>query len=152
MNSELEAEVRRWIALDPDEQDRATIQALLDANEGAELVRRFGSPLTFGTAGLRGPVMAGPAGMNRATVRRATLGVLSWLGEIGLDPARGVVVGRDARHGSEAFNDEVVTVLLGGGAAVYELPTPLPSPFVPYCVKALGAVAGIMITASHNPP
>jgi phosphomannomutase len=96
--------------------------------------------------------MAGPAGMNRATVRRATQGVLAWLDEIGVDASRGVVVGRDARHGSETFNDEVVRVLLGAGAVVYELPSPLPTPFVPYCVKALGAAAGIVITASHNPP
>ncbi|HEY1761722.1 MAG TPA: phospho-sugar mutase [Acidimicrobiales bacterium] len=151
MNDSLVEEVRRWIALDPDERDRAELQALLDANDESELERRFRVPLTFGTAGLRGPVMAGPAGMNRATVRRATVGVLAWLNEKGLDATRGVIVGRDARRGSEAFNDEVVSVLLGGGAVVYEMPSPLPTPLVPYCVKALGAVAGIMITASHNP-
>ena len=72
--------------------------------------------------------------------------------ELGVDTARGVVVGRDARHGSEPFNDEVVTVLLGAGVKVYEMPGPLPTPLVAYCVKALGAAAGIMITASHNPP
>ncbi len=96
--------------------------------------------------------MAGPAGMNRATVRRATLGVLAWIHEIGSDASRGVVVGRDGRRGSEKFNDEVVSVLLGGGAAVYEMPSALPTPLVAYCVKALEAAAGVMITASHNPP
>lgn len=151
MNLEFEREVRRWIALDPSEEDRAEIEGLLERGDQAELERRFSAPLTFGTAGLRGPVMAGPAGMNRATVRRATVGVLAWLREKGLDATRGVVVGRDARKGSESFNDEVVAVLLGGGASVFELPSPLPTPLVPYCVKALGAVAGIMITASHNP-
>jgi len=148
----LRDEVTAWIASDPDENDRQTLQALLDADNERELDRRFASPLTFGTAGLRGPEMAGPAGMNRATVRRATQGVLAWLDEIGADKSKGVVVGRDARHGSERFNDEVVAVLLGAGAIVFEMPSPLPTPFVPYCVKALGAVAGIMITASHNPP
>jgi phosphomannomutase len=152
VNAALEQHVREWIALDPDEEDRATLQTLLEANDEDELERRFRAPLTFGTAGLRGPVMAGPAGMNRATVRRATVGVLGWLNKKDLDLARGVIVGRDARRGSESFNDEVVSVLLGGGAAVIEMPSPLPTPFVPYCVKALGAVAGIMITASHNPP
>ncbi len=151
MNAPLEEQVRRWIALDPDEHDRQELQALLDADDEPELEQRFLAPLTFGTAGLRGPVMAGPAGMNRATVRRATIGVLAWLRERGLDPASGVIVGRDARRGSEEFNDEVVAVLLGGGAVVYEMPSPLPTPLVPYCVKALDAVAGIMITASHNP-
>ncbi|HEY5111346.1 MAG TPA: phospho-sugar mutase [Acidimicrobiales bacterium] len=152
MNPELRDRVVAWIALDPDDTDRSTLQALLDANDVTELERRFTTPLTFGTAGLRGPEMAGPAGMNRATVRRATQGVLAWLDVLGVDPSRGVVVGRDARHGSERFNDEVIGVLLGAGATVYEMPGPLPTPFVPYCVKSLGAAAGIMITASHNPP
>jgi phosphomannomutase len=152
VNSSLRDEVAAWIARDPDESDRRTLQDLLDAGDEAELVRRFAAPLTFGTAGLRGPEMAGPAGMNRATVRRATQGVLAWLDETGVERSKGVVVGRDARHGSETFNDEVVSVLLGAGAVVYEMPSPLPTPFVPYCVKALGAAAGIMITASHNPP
>jgi phosphomannomutase len=152
VNPTLRDDVVAWMALDPDENDRRTLQALLDADDEVELERRFKVPLTFGTAGLRGPEMAGPAGMNRATVRRATQGVIAWLDEIGVDAKRGVVVGRDARHGSESFNDEVVQVLLGAGVVVHELPSPLPTPFVPFCVKALGAAAGVMITASHNPP
>ncbi len=90
--------------------------------------------------------------MNRYTVRRATQGVIMWMLERGVDTDRGVVVGRDGRHGSEAFNNEVVHVLLGAGVRVFEMPGPLPTPLVAYCVKALGAEAGIMITASHNPP
>jgi phosphomannomutase len=152
VKSSLRDEVTAWIALDPDEDDRRTLQELLETNDEDELGRRFLVPLTFGTAGLRGPEMAGPAGMNRATVRRATQGVLAWLGEIGVDPRQGIVVGRDARSGSERFNDEVVEVLLGAGANVFEMPAALPTPFVPYCVKALGGAAGVMITASHNPP
>jgi phosphomannomutase len=152
VNERLRNEVDAWIALDPDSDDRDMLTSLLAANDEAELERRFASPLTFGTAGLRGPEMAGPAGMNRATVRRATLGVLAWMHEIGADASHGVVVGRDGRRGSERFNDEVVAVLLGAGATVYEMPAALPTPLVAYCVKALRAVAGIMITASHNPP
>ncbi len=152
MNPELHDRIVAWIAGDPDGDDRATLQGLLDRDDEAELERRFAAPLTFGTAGLRGPVMAGPAGMNRYTVRRATQGVIMWLLELGVDLDRGVVVGRDGRNGSEAFNNEVVHVLLGAGVKVYEMPGPLPTPLVAYCVKALGAEAGIMITASHNPP
>lgn len=151
MNDDLRARVVAWMALDPDELDRATLQGLLDAGDEAELRRRFDAPLTFGTAGLRGPEMAGPAGMNRLNVRLATQGVVAWLHEIQLDPQLGVVVGRDARRGSERFHHEVVAVLLGAGVRVLDLPAPLPTPFVPYCVTALGAAAGIMITASHNP-
>jgi phosphomannomutase len=152
MNEELRHNVEAWIELDPDEDDRNTLSALLASHDETELERRFSAPLTFGTAGLRGPEMAGPAGMNRATVRRATLGVLAWMQEIGVDMSRGVVVGRDGRRGSEKFNGEVVAVLLGGGAVVYEMPSALPTPLVAYGVKALHAAAGIMITASHNPP
>ena len=152
MRRELLASVRSWIAGDPDEVDRATLQRLLDEGDEEELARRFEAPLSFGTAGLRGPEMAGPAGMNRYTVRRATQGVVAWLEETGADLSSGVVVGRDARHGSERFNDEVVSVLIGAGVKVLEMPGPLPTPFVAYCVKVLNAAAGIMITASHNPP
>jgi phosphomannomutase len=152
VNDDLRDAVEAWIARDPDADDRDILTSLLETNDETELERRFASPLTFGTAGLRGPEMAGPAGMNRATVRRATLGVLSWLHEIGVDASRGVVVGRDGRHGSEKFTDEVVSVLLGAGVVVYEMPSALPTPLVAYCVKALHAAAGIMITASHNPP
>jgi phosphomannomutase len=151
VNPTLVERVVAWMAADPDPDDRATLLALLESGDETELARRFAAPLTFGTAGLRGPVMAGPAGMNRLTVRRATQGVVAWMDELGVDHARGVVVGRDARRGSEQFNDEVVSVLLGAGMRVYEMPGPLPTPFVAYCVRALHAGAGIMITASHNP-
>ncbi len=152
MSDEFIARVTDWIAGDPDETDRETLELLVRDGPREELRRRFAAPLTFGTAGLRGPVMAGPAGMNRYTVRRATQGVAAWLAAGPVDQRRGVVVGRDARRGSEAFNDEVVAVLLGAGIPVYEMPGPLPTPLVPYAVRALHAAAGVMITASHNPP
>jgi phosphomannomutase len=152
VNEGLLARVSAWMAVDPDDEDRATIERLLVEHDDAELHRRFDEPLTFGTAGLRGPEMAGPAGMNRCTVRRATQGVVAWMQEIGVDSSRGVVVGRDARHGSEAFNDEVVGILLGEGVRVYEMPRALPTPLTAYVLQALGAAAAIMITASHNPP
>ena len=140
------------MAADPDPATRAELGALIDAGDEAGLAARFEHPLVFGTAGLRGPEMAGPAGMNRLSVRRATQGVIGFLEERHADPRRGVVVGRDARHGSEAFNDEVVEVLLGAGWLVHEMPRPLPTPLVPFGVIQLGAEAGIMVTASHNPP
>jgi phosphomannomutase len=152
VSQSLRDQVLEWVEGDPDIEDRETLQRLLDDGDEVELHRRFDAPLTFGTAGLRGPVMAGPAGMNRSTVRRATQGVIAWLGEIGVDAGRGVVVGRDGRNGSESFNNEVVAVLLGAGVKVFEMPGPLPTPLVAYCVKKLGAAAGIMVTASHNPP
>lgn len=152
-DEELHAAVHAWIEADPDDHDRLELVSLLASNDTEELRRRFSSPLHFGTAGLRGPLEAGPSGMNRLSVRRATQGVAAWLHELGPETAvRGVVVGRDARHGSEIFNREVVSVLLGAGIAVYEMPEPLPTPLVAFGVRELGASAGIMITASHNPP
>jgi phosphomannomutase len=152
VNKALLAEVLLWIADDPDQNDQAELERLLEIDDERELRTRFTQPLHFGTAGLRGPEIAGPSGMNRATVAHATQGVVAWLVENGVALDQGVVVGRDARHGSEKFNDEVVAVLLGAGVRVLEMPQPLPTPFVPYVVKALGLAAGIMITASHNPP
>ncbi len=156
-SDELRRRVVEWIALDPDPGDDEALVKLLDEFDDGRradtLEQLFNAPeLNFGTAGLRGPMQPGPGGMNRATVRFATLGVLGWMKETGLDPSKGVVVGRDGRHHSESFNDEVVRVLLADGVRVFEMPGPLPTPLVAYCVKALSAAAGIMVTASHNPP
>ncbi len=110
------------------------------------------TPLTFGTAGLRGPIQPGPGGMNRANVRFATLGVLGWMGETRTGPRQGR--GRGTRRPSPlgGVQRRSSRILLGAGVRVIEMPGPLPTPLVAYCVKSLGAAAGIMVTASHNPP
>jgi phosphomannomutase len=147
----------RWIADDVDVDSRAELQNVLaNAMGGApgateELADRMAGPLEFGTAGLRGPVRAGPNGMNVAVVTRTTAGVATWLN--GQGKSGGVViVGRDARHGSEAFAKAVAEVLTAAKFQVKVLPGPLPTPVLAFAVKQLGAVAGIQITASHNPP
>ena len=136
-----------WIRHDPDPQ---TAAELIACSPDA-LRERFARPLTFGTAGLRGPVRGGPDAMNVAVVSRATWAVAQVLADRGLAGSR-VVVGRDARHGSAAFAASTAEVLAAQGFTVLLLPGTVPTPVLAYAVRHTGAAAGIQITASHNPP
>jgi phosphomannomutase len=151
MTAELLALARDWADDDPHDGDRAEIEALIEAENTEELARRFAGPLTFGTAGLRGPLRAGPAGMNAAVVSRAAAGLARYLTDTG-HGGRGVVVGFDARRRSDEFAQITAAVLSGAGFAVQVLLRPLPTPVLSFAVRHLGAVAGVMVTASHNPP
>ena len=142
---------RAWADADPHEGDRAEIEALISAGDFDELTRRFAGPLTFGTAGLRGPLRAGPAGMNAAVVTRAAAGLARYLADAG-HAGGGVVIGYDARRRSDEFAHVSAAVLAGAGYAVQVLPKALPTPVLSFAVRHLGCVAGIMVTASHNPP
>lgn len=136
-----------WIAHDPDPQ---TAAELLECGAD-ELAERFADALTFGTAGLRGPMRAGPGGMNLAVVLRATWALAQVLKARCLGGSL-VVVGRDARHNSQRFATAAAEVLAAEGFAVQLMPDPAPTPLTAFAVRRLRAAAGIQITASHNPP
>jgi phosphomannomutase len=147
------------MADDPDDRDRAEVATLLrsasgsDPQAASELKDRFTGRLEFGTAGLRGAVAAGPNRMNRAVVRGTTAALADWL--LYVDQAAadsGVVIGCDARHRSDEFALEAARVLAGAGITVHLLPPRLPTPVLAFAIRHLSAAAGIMITASHNPP
>ncbi len=147
MDATLAEPVRIWMEVDPDPAARQELAALLDAGAEEELADRFSGPLAFGTAGLRGRLRAGPNGMNRAVVHRAAAGLAAHLG-----PGSTVAVGYDARHGSATFAQDTARVLAGAGLRALVLPRALPTPVLAFAVRQLGADAGVMVTASHNPP
>lgn len=149
MKAELLNEVKAWIADDPDPVTAAHLQKLLDEDNEAALLPLFNGFLQFGTAGLRGPIGAGPSCMNRAVVGRTAAGLAQYMKKRGMSK---VVIGRDARYGSEDYTFESAEILSGAGMDVYILPRPLPTPVLAYATTALKADIGIMVTASHNPP
>ena len=148
MDSKLLAEVRAWIEDDPDPQTAAQLTALLDAEDEVALRKYFAGFLEFGTAGLRGPLGPGPSCMNQAVVGKTAAGIVAYMKERSLTS---VVIGRDARHGSEVFENISAEIFSGAGLKVSVLPRPLPTPVLAFAVNELGADVGVMVTASHNP-
>ena len=148
MDSNLRAEVRAWIEDDPDPKTAAQLSALLEAEDEITLRRYFAGFLEFGTAGLRGPLGPGPSCMNQAVVGKTAAGIVKYMKERSLTS---VVIGRDARHGSEVFERISAEIFSGAGLKVSVLPRPLPTPVLAFAVNELGADVGVMVTASHNP-
>jgi phosphomannomutase len=146
----LAAAARAWIDGDPDPGARTELAGLLDTGDEAALRERFAVRLAFGTAGLRGPLRAGPNGMNVAVVRQTAAGLAAYLSSSrpGMPV---VVVGYDARHGSERFALASAGVFAAAGLRALVLPRPLPTPVLAFTVRHLRADAGVMVTASHNP-
>ncbi|MER5543366.1 phospho-sugar mutase [Streptomyces sp. NPDC002589] len=156
MHDDLIARAKAWLAEDPDTETRDELAELIDAGDVTELSARFSGTLQFGTAGLRGELGAGPMRMNRSVVIRAAAGLAAYLkknepsqreGRAGL-----VVIGYDARHKSADFARDTAAVMTGAGLRAAVLPRPLPTPVLAFAIRHLGAVAGVEVTASHNPP
>jgi len=149
---ELVDAARAWREADPDDDTRVELAELIhraesgDSAAEADLVDRFAGRLAFGTAGLRGELGAGPRRMNRLVVRQAAAGLARWLG-----PGATVVIGFDARHKSDVFARDTARVLIAAGLRARLFPATCPTPVLAYAVRALGAHAGVMCTASHNP-
>lgn len=148
--TKLNSAVLAWIAADPDPVTRDELGGLLRDGDVVALRSRFATPLTFGTAGLRGTLGAGPGRMNRLVARRTTVGLARLLHDEATAEA-GIVVGRDARHGSDALAAETAASASRVGVRVASFTQPLPTPMTAFAVRFLRAGAGVMITASHNP-
>lgn len=146
--------VRLWISEDPDPATRAQLQALLDSDDPAdhaELADAFSGTLQFGTAGLRGRLGGGPHRMNRVVVIRAAAGLAAYLREsVGEDFS--VVIGYDARHNSDVFARDTAAVITGAGGRAILFDQHCPTPTLAFALRDLGYDAGVMVTASHNPP
>lgn len=141
-----------WLSLDKDPATTDEIYNLLRQNDTAELEKRLRNRIAFGTAGLRGPMKAGFSCMNALTVIQASQGLAAYLLETCDDVKhRGVVIGRDARHNSEKFAKLAAAAFVAKGIKVWWYETPVHTPLVPFGVRHLNAVAGVMVTASHNP-
>lgn len=151
MERDLIAQAQTWLAEDPDPDTRAELSRLIDAGDVTELGARFAGTLQFGTAGLRGELGAGPMRMNRSVVIRAAAGLAAYLKNNG-HAGGTVVIGYDARYKSADFALDTAAVMVGAGLKAALLPKPLPTPVLAFAIRHLGAVAGIEVTASHNPP
>jgi phosphomannomutase len=151
--AKLLAVARAWRDDDPDTETRAELDAIVarvergDPAAGIELADRFDGRVGFGTAGLRAPMGAGPTRLNRVVVRQAAAGLAAWLG-----PGRRVVIGHDARHRSDVFAEDSARVLAAAGIEVSTFSRTCPTPMLAFAVRHLRADAGVMCTASHNPP
>ncbi|MFF8425333.1 phospho-sugar mutase [Streptomyces sp. NPDC016566] len=151
MHDDLIAKASAWLAEDPDPETRDELAKLIEAGDVTELSARFSGTLQFGTAGLRGELGAGPMRMNRSVVIRAAAGLAAYLKNKG-EHGGLVVIGYDARHKSADFARDTAAVMTGAGLRAAVLPRPLPTPVLAFAIRHLGAVAGVEVTASHNPP
>lgn len=153
----LYAQAEAWIAQDPDPETAAELRDLVarsreDAAALNDLAARFSGRLAFGTAGLRGEIGAGPMRMNRVLVSQAAAGLGQYLLDHPEDEESSIVIGYDGRKNSDVFARDTAEIMAGLGIRTYLMPTWVPTPVLAFAVRELNASAGVMVTASHNPP
>ena len=148
ISDQLRDEVEEWINHDPDKKTAKQLSDWLKEGNSKELERCFSGFLQFGTAGLRGPIGPGPSCMNRAVVSRTATGIVEFMKKNHLTS---VVIGRDARHGSDQFSQDSAEIFSGAGIKTYVMPRALPTPVLAFAINKLKVDVGIMVTASHNP-
>lgn len=155
----LRARVAKWVSVDPDPSTREELAEVLsradsgDESSTADLLDRFAGHLSFGTAGLRGALGAGPMRMNRVVVAHAARGLGRYLlrnNQTSIAPS--VAIGFDARHNSDVFARDTAQILTGLGVRAFLFNSHIPTPVLAFAVRHLEASAGVMVTASHNPP
>ena len=157
LSEEFARAIASWTEQDPDSQTRRQVEDLLaaadvgDAAAMAELVGAFSGRLEFGTAGLRGALGAGPNRMNRVVVGQAAAGLATYLLDHDLAGGK-VIIGFDARRNSDVFAKDTAEIMSGAGFQAMITPGPLPTPVVAFGIRHFGCVAGVVVTASHNPP
>jgi phosphomannomutase len=147
---ELKAQAIAWLNQDPDPETRSELQELIDNDDLQGLQSRFHTRLEFGTAGLRGELGAGPNRMNRVLVAQTAAGLGQYL--LNQNQTASVVIGYDGRHNSDVFAKDSAEVLAGMGIEVLLLDQMGPTPLVSFATRFLNMSAGVMVTASHNPP
>lgn len=151
MNQKYLTAAEAWLAQDPDAQTREELQKLIEAKDYAALAERFETRLSFGTAGLRGELGAGPNRMNRVLVAQAAAGIGNYLkGQGEAHPS--IVIGYDGRLNSDVFASDSAEILAGLGLKVFLFDSVVPTPVLAFAGKHLNTSAAIMVTASHNPP
>ena len=147
---------QNWLNQDPDQETSVELEQLIaeakagKADAQAELANRFNGRLQFGTAGLRGRLQAGSMGMNRVLVAQAAGGLAEYLK--GYDKEPSIVIGYDGRKNSDVFAHDTAEIMAGAGIKAYLLPRKLPTPVLAYAIQYFDTTAGVMVTASHNPP
>jgi len=139
-----------WLSQDPDQETRQELQSLIDTDNTEELNKRFSGRLQFGTAGLRGPLQSGPMGMNRVLVAQTALGLAKYLLENRTNHK--IVIGYDGRKNSYIFAKDTAEIMQAAGIEALIMPDLRPTPVLAFALRQLNAGAGVMVTASHNPP